>query len=279
MAVEYLASNEFPADGTQTLFNVSFKGNRPDAGSGVVPYISSSDVKAQIVTLATATTAEIVVDVPCVYVGPNQFSVTPAAPVGKIVRIYRATQDEYALVDYQSLQTVGEADLDLSNRQLVFITQEAHDLAVRASEDASNSSEVAYNAIAVANAATDTVEDALSVANTAIATANSALGVATNAETKSDQALANAASAEAHATDADVAAAAAQTAADAAQAQATAANAASINAVAVANGVDAKATKALSNSVIANNNATAAVTTANAIDGKATTALVTPTLH
>lgn len=273
MADSYLASNEFPGDGSTTLWNVSFKGNRPDAGSGVVPYLNPADVKAQVITPATATEAEIAIDVPAVYVGPNQFQVTPAAPVGKIVRIYRATQDEYALVDYQSLQTVGEADLDLSNRQLVFITQESNDLAVRAREDAANSSTVAYSAVTTANAATVTANAANSKATTAIATANSALGVASNADAKSNTALANAASAEAHATAGDIAAAAAQTAANAAQTQATAANTAASNAVTVANGVDGKASTALANSATAISTANAATSTANGIDAKATTAL------
>ena len=174
----YLASNEFPGDGVTTLFTISFKGNRPDAGSGVVPYISTSDVKAQVVTPATASTPEEAVDVPIVYVGPNQFSVTPATPVGKITRIYRATQDEYALVDYKSLQTVAEQDLDLSNRQLVFITQESHDLAVRASVLADQTNLVAYEAAQAAEAAAEVAAEAAEVAaDAAESAANTAASV------------------------------------------------------------------------------------------------------
>jgi hypothetical protein len=175
MSDPYLASNEFPGDGVTTLFNISFKGNRPDAGSGVVPYLNSADVKAQVITPATPSAPATAVDVPCVFVGPNQFSVTPATPIGKITRIYRATQEEYALVDYQSLQTVGEADLDLSNRQTVFIVQETQDLATRANIVAAQTTQVAYDA---AQAAEDAAEVA---AEAAVAAQNAAIQAAATA--------------------------------------------------------------------------------------------------
>lgn len=273
MADPYLASNEFPGNGTQTLFNVSFKGNRPDAGSGVVPYLNTADVKAQLITPATATTAEVVVDVPCVYVGPNQFSVTPAAPVGKIVRIYRATQDEYALVDYQALQNVGEADLDLSNRQVIFVTQEAHDLALRAEMSAAAANTAAYSAIAVSNTAQATANAATITANSAAAAAATAVVLAEEAVDDVAAALAAAQSAEDHATAADVAAAAAQTAANTAVTTANSAQTAANTAVATANGVDSKAQTALDNSASAISIANGAVATADGVDAKAQTAL------
>ena len=269
----YLASNEFPGDGVTTLYNISFKGNRPDAGSGVVPYLSSADVKAQVITPATSSTAEIVEDVPCVFVGPNQFSVTPATPVGKITRIYRATQDEYALVDYQALQTVGEADLDLSNRQVVFVVQEAHDLAVRAKAAADHSSDIAYDAVTIANDAAATATGAESASNTAVSTAQSALTVAQTAETNAAAALVAAASAEDHATSADNAALAAQ--ADAANALVVAgtANTNAATALATANGIAGTANTALANSITANDTANDALDVANGIAGTANTAL------
>ncbi|WYW03527.1 tail fiber assembly [Pseudomonas phage vB_PpuP-Laguja-5] len=273
MADEFLASNEFPGDGVTTLFNVAFKGNRPDAESGTVPYINASDVKAQQITPATATSPESAIDLTCTPVGPNQFNVTPVVPTGKIVRIYRATQDEYNLVDYQSLQTVGEADLDLANRQSLFIVQEAHDLAVRASEDAQDANTVAFGAVAVANAAAADAAEALSVANQALGASSAAVSIATDAAEAAD-------AAEAHATAADAAAAAAQVAADNAEAASTAAvataNAAAADAataLATANGISATANQALTNSNTAIATANAAEATANAIAGTANSAL------
>ncbi|WYW03861.1 tail fiber assembly [Pseudomonas phage vB_PpuP-Pori-2] len=273
MADEFLASNEFPGDGVTTLFNVAFKGNRPDAESGTVPYINASDVKAQQITPATATSPESAIDLTCTPVGPNQFNVTPVVPTGKIVRIYRATQDEYNLVDYQSLQTVGEADLDLANRQSLFIVQEAHDLAVRASEDAQDANTVAFGAVAVANAAAADAAEALSVANQALGASSAAVSIATDAAEAAD-------AAEAHASAADAAAAAAQVAADNAEAASTAAvataNAAAADAataLATANGISATANQALTNSNTAIATANAAEATANAIAGTANSAL------
>ncbi|WYW03669.1 tail fiber assembly [Pseudomonas phage vB_PpuP-Luutsna-6] len=273
MADEFLASNEFPGDGVTTLFNVAFKGNRPDAESGTVPYINASDVKAQQITPATATTPESAIDLTCTPVGPNQFNVTPVVPTGKIVRIYRATQDEYNLVDYQSLQTVGEADLDLANRQSLFIVQEAHDLAVRASEDAQDANTVAFGAVAVANAAAADAATALDTANQALGASSAAVSIATDAAEAAD-------AAEAHATAADAAAAAAQVAADNAEAASTAAvataNAAAADAataLATANGISATANQALTNSNTAIATANAAEATANAIAGTANSAL------
>ncbi|WYW04098.1 tail fiber assembly [Pseudomonas phage vB_PpuP-BotAed] len=273
MADEFLASNEFPGDGVTTLFNVAFKGNRPDAESGTVPYINASDVKAQQITPATATSPESAIDLTCTPVGPNQFNVTPVVPTGKIVRIYRATQDEYNLVDYQSLQTVGEADLDLANRQSLFIVQEAHDLAVRASEDAQDANTVAFGAVAVANAAAADADEALSVANQALGASSAAVSIATDAAEAAD-------AAEAHASAADAAAAAAQVAADNAEAASAAAvataNAAASDAataLATANGISATANQALTNSNTAIATANAAEATANAIAGTANSAL------
>ena len=269
----YLASNEFPGDGVTTLYNISFKGNRPDAGSGVVPYLSSADVKAQVITPAVGDMPEIVVDVPIVFVGPNQFSVTPATPVGKITRIYRATQDEYNLVDYQALQTVGEADLDLSTRQVIFVTQEAHDLALRASITASDSGVTAAMAVATAEAAVATAADAvaqadnaLAIAASAVTTANTATDIAEDANTTADAAVVQAAAAVATAN--GIAATA-----DAALTAANAAVVASSNAVTIANAASATANGIAATADTALTNSNTAITTANAIAGTASAAL------
>ncbi|WYW04303.1 tail fiber protein [Pseudomonas phage vB_PpuP-Kurepalu-1] len=280
MAAEYLASNEFPGDGVTTLYNVSFKGNRPDAGSGVVPYLNTADVKAQLITPATSTTAEVVEDVPIVYVGPNQFRVTPAAPVGKIVRIYRATQDDYALVDYQSLQTVSEADLDLSNRQLVFIVQESRDLATRADVDATSAVELAYEAINTANdaatlaaAASASADNAVGLANAAVNSANLAVSTANAAAALAQSASNAAADAIAAANSVVGIANGAVTTANAAQSTANGAVNTANTALAVANGIASTAQAALDAATLATSTANNALSVANGIAGTAQAAL------
>lgn len=280
MADTYLASNDFPGDGSTTLRTISFKGNRPDAELGTVPYLSSGDVLAVQITPATSTTPEVETPLTVSYVGPNQFNITPACPVGTICRVYRATQDEYALVDYQSLQTVSEADLDLANRQTIFVVQEAHDLAQRAKADISQATTIAYDAQTVAQEAKDASEDAIAAAGIATGAANAAVVTANAASTKADAAVATA---NAAAATANGIAATANTALS----QANAAVAAADAAVLTANGVDSKAQAALDNSNAAVSaasdaqdtadaavaSASAAVATANAVDGKAQSAL------
>ena len=273
MADPFLASNEFPGDGTTTLYNISFKGNRPDAGSGVVPYLNASDVKAQVVTPATNMAAEIVVDVPVVYVGPNQFRVTPATPVGKITRIYRATQDEYALVDYQSLQNVGEADLDLSNRQVVFIVQEAHDLAVRSKITADSTAELAGSAVTLAETAIDTANSTIAIANAASVSAGAAVATANAASATIATANSNANAAVATANAIADTANSALDASATALATANTANATASGISAVANAAAADASSAVTVATAANTAANSATSTANAVDAKATTAL------
>jgi len=261
----YLASNDFPGDGVTTLRTVSFKGNRPDAAGGTVPYLSASDVKASKITPATPTTPETEVALTVAYVGPNQFNVTPACPVGTICRVYRATQDEYNLVDYQSLQNVGESDLDLANRQTIFIVQEARDLAQRAKADIQNATTVAYEAISTANDAMDTADASTATAAAALSTAQSAVITANAASSAADGAVAAAAAAT------DTANAIAGTANDAFDAAAAAVVTAN-DAAATANAIAGTANTALSTANAAVSTANSAVSTANAAQATATNA-------
>lgn len=262
----YLATNDFPGDGSTTLRNVNFKGNRPDAESGTVPYLDPANVKAKQITPATETTPEVEVDLTCTYVGPNQFNCTPASPVGTIVRVYRDTQDEYPLVDYQALQNVGEADLDLANKQAVFIVQEARDLATLAGVDADNAVTVAYDAKTTADEATATANDAVDIANAATAAANHAVAVSAAAEVVANAAAVTADNAY---TLASGVAGDATAALNAANAAVVTANAAS----ATANAIAGTANSALSSANAAVTTANAASATANAIAGTANTAL------
>jgi hypothetical protein len=258
MAVEYLASNEFVANGVQTDWTVSFKGNRPDASGGTVPYLNASDVKAQEIVPATLLNPEVVIDRTCTLVSPNVFRVTPAVASGRVVRIYRATQDEYNLVDYKSRQTVTEADLDLSNRQNIFIVQETSDLANRAAVDATEAVQLAFDAINEAADATDLSESAIAIANTAQNTASNSIAAAAAAQSAANAATAAAAAAN------GIAAGAVDTAEDAldvAEAQASLvagaittannADATAQGALAVANAIAGTANSALANSVTA----------------------------
>jgi len=269
----YLASNDFPGDGVTTLRTVSFKGNRPDAGGGTVPYLSSADVKASQITPATPTTPETETPLTVTYVGPNQFNVTPACPVGTICRVYRATQDEYNLVDYQALQTVSESDLDLANRQTIFIVQEAHDLAQRAKADISQATTVAYEAISTANEAETKADSAIATANFAQSQAAAAVVTANAASTTADAASATAATALSTANAID---GKAQDALDASAAAVATANAAAATAGAIAgtaNTALANANAAVATANAAATQASSAESTANAIAGTANTAL------
>lgn len=288
MAVEYLASNEFPGNGVKTDFDISFAGVRPDDTSGTTPYLNATDVKVQEVIPATQDSPEQVIDRTGSLIDANTFRVSGAPVVtGHIVRIYRATETDYNLVDYSNLQTVKEGDLDLANRQLLFVVQESHDLAVRADQSAQDGNAIAYNALTVAQDAQDKAEDAqsnvtiaINVANSALGVANSAVGIANNAVTEANEASADAAAAAAKADDAKDASDAVVGTANAAVATANAAAATANTALTTANGIDGKAQNALDQSAAASAqaasadaNATTALNTANAIDGKAQSAL------
>lgn len=269
----YLASNDFPGDGTTTLRTISFKGNRPDAESGTVPYLSASDVKAVQVTPATQDAPESEVPLTVTYVGPNQFNITPACPVGTICRVYRATQDEYNLVDYQALQTVSESDLDLANRQTIFVVQEAHDLAQRAKSDIQQATTIAYQANATSEQALTTANEADANADLALSTAQSAVVTANGASDDATEALTTANEAKATADGVD---AKAQQALDDSAAAVVTANNAEITANAIA-GTASSAVTIANNAVAIANDASAdaqnAQDVANGIAGTANTAL------
>lgn len=269
----YLASNDFPGDGTTTLRTISFKGNRPDAESGTVPYLSASDVKAVQVTPATQDAPESEVPLTVTYVGPNQFNITPACPVGTICRVYRATQDEYNLVDYQALQTVSESDLDLANRQTIFVVQEAHDLAQRAKSDIQQATTIAYQANATSEQALATANEADANADLALSTAQSAVVTANGASDDATEALTTANEAKATADGVD---AKAQQALDDSAAAVVTANNAEITANAIA-GTASSAVTIANNAVTIANDASAdaqnAQDVANGIAGTANTAL------
>lgn len=292
----YLSMQRFNGNGTTTDWTVNFAGGTP-------PYLDASDVIAYEIIPATALTAEVRIDRTVTYIGPSQFRVTPAVASGRILVLRRKTEDQYNLVDFQSLQAVSEYDLDLANKQLLFLSQEAVDQARLAEERSVVAETIAYTsvndasealttansanakattALSTANAAFNAADDAVntadaanSTANSANSTANTALSTANSATATANTALSTANAADTKANTAIATANGAVDTAVAAAADASAALTASEQAelAAAAAQSSAAATELLAASADAN--AATALSTANGIDAKATEALDT----
>lgn len=294
----YLSMQRFPGNGTTTDWTVNFAGNTPSNENW---YIEADDIEAIEVIPATALAAEVRIERTVTRIGPSQFRVTPAVASGRILVLRRKTENRFNLVDFQSLQAVSEYDLDLANKQLLFVTQEASDQARLAEERSFAAETIAYssvndaaealtnsqdartrainaqtvagsaqsaaaNAVSTANSANTTASAANTTANAANSTANTALTTANAADTKANQAISTANSATATANGASSVALAASTDAAAAldaaeQAELAASSAQTISQAAQSDAADAVTT------------ANAAAATANAIDGKAQEAL------
>lgn len=125
----YLATNIFDTDGVRTSWQFSFAGASPE--SNTTPYLAASDVKA----------TELFIDINgnqavaerAVLIDPQTPNVArivgPAIVAGRRVKIYRQTEIRFPLVDYRDRQSVSESDLDLANRQAIFVAQETRDAA------------------------------------------------------------------------------------------------------------------------------------------------------
>lgn len=126
---QYLATNIFVADGIRTKWPFSFAGVSQDDNSGTTPYLYPEDVHAMEMFIdsqgnkATAV-RNVVIETPNVAT-----IVGPPVAVGREIKIYRQTENRYPLVDYRDRQSVSESDLDLANRQAIFIAQETQDAA------------------------------------------------------------------------------------------------------------------------------------------------------
>ena len=298
----YLSMQRFNGNGTTTDWTVNFAGNTPSNENW---YIKADDIEAIEVIPATLTAAEVRIERAVTRIGPSQFRVTPAVASGRILVLRRKTENRFNLVDFQSLQAVSEYDLDLANKQLLFVTQEASDQA-RLAEDRSMSAEViayssvnaatealttsqdarnrainaqtvagsaqtaAANAVSTANSANTTASAANTTANAARSTANTALTTANAADAKANQAISTANSATATANGASGVALAASADAAAARDAAKQAELAASSAQTISQAAQTAATNAV-------NTANAAATTANAIDGKAQEALYNST--
>lgn len=166
----FLASNSFNGDGVTTVWEFSFEGLSTDAPLTAVPYIDPSDVRAEFITGEGDEQVTVQQDV--VLVTGNSLELPVAPPVGTVLRIYRVTENRFPLVNYQDLQSVGASDLDLANRQAVYIVQEARD----AARGAGN---IQAEAIAIAQGA---AQEAAADAEAAAIAATAAAGSAASAE-------------------------------------------------------------------------------------------------
>lgn len=188
MANEYLSLQRFPGDGVTTDFAVNFAGGSGDNQQGTQPYINVADIKAYEIVPMDGLNPSQRIPRTIVPLGPLTFRVSPAVPDGRFLEIARETEDHFTLVDFKTLQAVSEFDLDLSNRQLLFLTQESSDksrLAEEAANDATEVSELALltaeDALQTADGATARAEVAVGIANSAQSQANTATGIANGA--------------------------------------------------------------------------------------------------
>lgn len=125
-----LASNSFVGDGVKTHWDFSFAGVNPDVG-GTTPYLSRADVRAVETYIGpdghpVAVNRTVNID-PAL---PNRAHIVgPPVEAGHELRIFRKTENRYPLVDYRDNQSVSEFDLDIANRQAVYLAQEMSDYA------------------------------------------------------------------------------------------------------------------------------------------------------
>lgn len=125
----FLATNIFPGDGATTYWDFAFAGVSPDSASGTLPYLYAEDVRALELykdSEGNAAAAERVVYIdPALPLRANIVGLPVAS--GRQIKIYRSTEIRFPLVDYRDRQTVSEFDLDLANRQAIFVAQETQD--------------------------------------------------------------------------------------------------------------------------------------------------------
>lgn len=125
----FYASTYVVADGATRTWPFSFAGVNTGQESGVTPYLYPEDVKVQEI-YTDADGNRQTVQRTGVLNAPNQITIDgPAIIAGREIRIYRETELRFPLVDYRDLQSVSEHDLDLANRQAVFVAQETRDTA------------------------------------------------------------------------------------------------------------------------------------------------------
>jgi hypothetical protein len=113
----YYSINEFPGNGVQTNFDISFAGGYLSR-SHVKAYVANSDKSTQVVTFE--------------WIADFQVRMYPPIPTGQTLVVYRQTPIDTPLADFNDGAILTEDNLDLNARQAVFAIAEATDLATRA---------------------------------------------------------------------------------------------------------------------------------------------------
>lgn len=109
----YYSINDFPGNGTQTTFEVSFAGG----------YISRSHISARLFNNST----KLFVDMPFTWVNDFTIQVATAPAIGYTLRVYRSTPIAEPLVNYEDGALLNEVNLDTANKQAIFAAAEAFD--------------------------------------------------------------------------------------------------------------------------------------------------------
>lgn len=125
----FYSVNVFPTDGVKTWWDFSFAGVNSQENDGTTPYLYPEDVKAVEMYVDAEGNPQIIARAVAI-IAPNRAQITglPIA-AGRQVKIFRQTEIRFPLVDYKDRQAVSEADLDLANRQAIFVAQETIDAA------------------------------------------------------------------------------------------------------------------------------------------------------
>lgn len=256
-----ITSQTYNGDGSTTAFTFT------------VPYIETSDVKAEIGGVATTAFSVSGTTV--------TFNTAPASGTSNI-KIFRLTDNDTIKANFQSGSTLRAQDFNDNFLQFQYVTQESKTVADEAKTDSDTALTNSNSAVTTANTAATDAATAVSTANTASTNATTALNTANTADTNASAAVttANSATTTANtaASDAASAVTTANTAASDAAAAVTTANTASTNAsaaVTTANTAASDATSAVSTANTASTNATTALNTANTASTNATTALNT----
>lgn len=158
----------FDGNGSQTSFDFSFSGG----------YIFATDVKAYLYDLASGLTEAVD---PVVLTGPSTIEVIPAPTAvnvgrtaGEVLVVYRDTQKTVPLVDYSTGAVMSEENLDMSNKQAVFVAAEMVDRFDAINASSADAIERSFEALTTAQAADAKSNTAIADSAAAVITANAA---------------------------------------------------------------------------------------------------------
>lgn len=124
---QFLARSDIVSDGSTLQYAISFSGSKPS--STELPYLDRSHIHAYSVVPATALTGEVITPISFRWIDDYWIELIEAVTEDNVIRIQRETFDHYNLTDYNDVAQITENDLELSQRQLLFIAQETADLA------------------------------------------------------------------------------------------------------------------------------------------------------